>query len=105
LANALEATTRLWSDLDDQQRAHRLERMTALDDGLVLPIHRWASGRGLDAVLSGTDLAAGDFVRWCKQVIDLLDQIAQAASTPALRTTAERAVDRLRRGVVAYSSI
>jgi len=105
LARALTATTRLWSDLDDRQHAHRLERMSALDDGLVLPIHRWASGRGLDAVLSGTDLAAGDFVRWCKQVIDLLDQVAQAASTPALRTTAEHALDRLRRGVVAYSSV
>ena len=95
----------MWSDLDYRQNAHRLERMSALDDGLVLPIHRWASGRGLDAVLTGTDLAAGDFVRWCKQVIDLLDQIAQAASTPAVRATAEHALDRLKRGVVAYSSV
>ena len=105
LARSLAATRRLWSDLDDRQQAHRLERMSALDDGLVLPIHRWASGRGLGQVLAGTDLAAGDFVRWCKQVIDLLDQIAQGASTPILRTTAEHAVDRLKRGVVAYSSV
>ena len=35
------------------------------------------SGRHLQEVLNGTDLAAGDFVRWVKQVIDLLDQLAK----------------------------
>ncbi|HEY5515532.1 MAG TPA: hypothetical protein VIK12_04930, partial [Pengzhenrongella sp.] len=57
------------------------------------------------AVLRGSDLAAGDFVRWCKQVIDLLDQLSQAAPDPALAHTAHQAVSALRRGVVAYSSL
>ena len=56
-------------------------------------------------VLRGGELAAGDFVRWCKQVIDVLDQIAQAAPQPALRRTASAAVKAVRRGVVAYSSV
>jgi ATP-dependent RNA helicase HelY len=76
-----------------------------LDTGLVEPIHRWASGRGLDAVLRGGDLAVGDFVRWCKQVIDALDQVAKAAPRPALRAAAARAVEATRRGIVAYSSV
>jgi len=56
-------------------------------------------------VLQGGELAAGDFVRWCKQVIDLLDQLAVAAPTQRLRSTSQRAVGALRRGVVAYSSL
>ena len=46
-------------------------------------------------------MAAGDFVRRCKQLVDLLDQIADAAPTPKLRATARRAVEAVRRGVVA----
>jgi ATP-dependent RNA helicase HelY len=51
-------------------------------------------------------MAPGDFVRWVKQLIDLLDQISVAApeSSP-VRRTARQAVDVLRRGVVAYSVV
>jgi ATP-dependent RNA helicase HelY len=56
-------------------------------------------------VLKGSDLAAGDFVRWCKQVIDLLDQLSKAAPNPRVRESARRGVVALRRGVVSYSSI
>ncbi|MEI2641380.1 MAG: hypothetical protein V9G10_03355 [Candidatus Nanopelagicales bacterium] len=48
---------------------------------------------------------AGDFVRWCKQVIDCLGQIAAAAAPgDPVREVADRAADSLRRGVVDYSS-
>lgn len=105
LAVALDETVRVWSRLDDLETAHRIEATSPLDLGFVEAVHRWAAGRSLDAVLRGSDLTAGDFVRWCKQVIDVLDQLTQAAPTARLRTTAQRAVDQLRRGVVAYSSI
>ncbi len=55
-------------------------------------------------------MQAGDFVRWTKQVIDLLGQVADAAlradDPEAQETgrTARAAADLLRRGVVAYSS-
>jgi ATP-dependent RNA helicase HelY len=64
-------------------------------------MHRWASGQRLEAVLRGQEMAAGDFVRRCKQVVDLLDQIADAAPEPALRGTARKATDAVMRGVVA----
>jgi ATP-dependent RNA helicase HelY len=67
-------------------------------------VHDWAQGAHLDAVIDA-DLAAGDFVRWCKQVIDLLDQLADAAPTPGLRETAQRAVHAVRRGIVAVGSV
>jgi ATP-dependent RNA helicase HelY len=105
LGRALEQTVRIWSELEDLEAEHRLEATVPLDLGLVQAVHRWAAGRSLDAVLRGSDLAAGDFVRWCKQVIDLLDQLAQAAPDPTVRQTAHKAVTALRRGVVAYSSL
>ncbi len=105
LARALDETVRIWSELDDLESSHRLDATSELDLGLVEPIHRWASGRPLDAVLRSSELAAGDFVRWCKQVIDVLDQISGAAPDAAMRQTAERGVRALRRGVVAYSSV
>ncbi|MDM7853357.1 DEAD/DEAH box helicase [Cellulomonas alba] len=105
LATALEGTLRAWSELEDLESEHGLDTTQPLDTGLVDAVHRWATGRSLDTVLRGGDLSAGDFVRWCKQVIDVLDQVAQAAPHERLRTTARRAVDALRRGVVAYSSL
>ncbi|HEY5516392.1 MAG TPA: DEAD/DEAH box helicase [Pengzhenrongella sp.] len=105
LGRALDETVRIWSELDDLGRQHRIEPTGPLDLGLVEAVHRWAAGRSLEVVLKSSDLAAGDFVRWCKQVIDLLDQIAQAAPSARMREVAHRAVVGLRRGVVAYSSL
>ncbi len=105
LGLALDETVRIWSRLDDLEQARGLSATRRLDLGLIEPIHRWASGRGLANVLGGTDMAAGDFVRWCKQVIDLLDQVATASPAPRTRATARAAVDQVRRGVVAYSSV
>jgi ATP-dependent RNA helicase HelY len=71
-------------------------------------VHAWARGRELDNVLSReTELAAGDFVRWCRQLLDLLGQIQTAAAgagDDALRRSAVQAVAAVRRGVVAYSA-
>ncbi|SFJ97590.1 RNA helicase [Cellulomonas sp. KH9] len=105
LGRALDAAVRAWSELEDLEHGARLDTIQPLDLGLVEPIHRWAAGRSLDTVLRGSDLAAGDFVRWCKQVVDVLDQVAGAAPTERLRTTAGRAVSAVRRGVVAYSAV
>ena len=96
---------RAWSELDDLEAAHKVETTQPLDTGLVEAVHRWAAGRSLDAVLKGNELSAGDFVRWCKQVIDVLDQVSQAAPQERVRATARKAVDALRHGVVAYSSV
>lgn len=105
LARAIDATVRVWSHVDDVETAHRLDPTPVVDTTLVNPVHRWASGRSLESVLRGTDLAAGDFVRWCKQVIDVLDQLSLASPDAALADAAHRAVALVRRGVVAYVSV
>jgi ATP-dependent RNA helicase HelY len=51
-------------------------------------------------VLRDGGMSAGDFVRRCKQVVDLLGQIAQAAE-PEIARAARRASDAMLRGVVA----
>ena len=106
---ALNETIRIWSALDDRERQHRLDTSPEPDLGLAWAVHRWANGHTLESVLADSDLAAGDFVRWCKQVIDLLGQIETAAGTDEagerLRRNATEAIVKLRRGVVAYSSV
>src|SRR3954470_1870743 len=106
---ALDETVRIWSALEDAEHTHALEVTPQPDLGLAWAVHRWAAGARLESVLSDADLAAGDFVRWCKQVVDLLGQIEQAAGEAdggaALRRAAKDAIDAVRRGVVAYSSV
>jgi ATP-dependent RNA helicase HelY len=95
----------LWGRLDRLERDHRLEFLREPDLGFAWAAHSWASGATLDEVLNETDLAAGDFVRWMKQVLDLTGQIADAAGPGPLRATAREAIALLRHGVVAYSSL
>ena len=99
---ALSATEELWSDLDDLEREHRLPGSEPLATGLARAIRGWARGMPLDRVLEDADMAAGDFVRWCKQLIDLLDQLSIVADGE-LGRTARTALDAVRRGIVAYS--
>ncbi len=75
------------------------------DAGFAWAAQRWAEGEDLDDVLTGMDLAAGDFVRNMKQLIDVTGQVADASGDTALRTTARQAIERLRHGVVAYSNL
>ena len=95
----------LWADLDALEREHKLDFLREPDLGFAWAAYRWAEGAPLDEVLTETDLAAGDFVRWVKQLLDLTDQVADAAGDGALRKTAREASAALRRGVVAYSSV
>ncbi|WP_110183434.1 DEAD/DEAH box helicase [Nocardioides solisilvae] len=96
---------RLWGHLDALEKEHRLDFLREPDLGFAWAAHRWAEGDDLDDVLGAIDLAAGDFVRWMKQLLDLAGQVADAASGSPLRAVARETVDRLRRGVVAYSAL
>jgi ATP-dependent RNA helicase HelY len=101
---AFDQTTDLWARLDDLEREHQLPGTSPLSTGLTLAMHKWATGGSLDAALSIADQAAGDFVRWTKQTIDLLDQLSVVADS-AVGSTARKALDSIFRGIVAYSSV
>jgi ATP-dependent RNA helicase HelY len=97
---------RLWSSLRATERDAHLDFLREPDLGFAWAAWRWARGVPLDQVLGDIAQAPGDFVRWMKQLIDLLDQVADAApETSPVRTTATHAVRALRRGVVAYSGV
>ncbi|GAB6987402.1 DEAD/DEAH box helicase [Nocardioides pyridinolyticus] len=96
---------KLWGALDALERDHKLDFLRQPDLGFAWVAYRWAEGDELDDVLMVSDLAAGDFVRWMKQLIDLAGQVADAAGPTPLRENAREVVRRLRRGVVAYSAL
>ncbi|MFC7790379.1 DEAD/DEAH box helicase [Microbacterium sp. MAHUQ-60] len=102
---AYDATTRLWAELDDIEHDYSLPRTEPLAPGLAAAMHAWARGGSLDRVLIDADMAAGDFVRWAKQAIDLLDQLSIVAEDGELARTARRALDGVRRGIVAYAAV
>lgn len=102
--DTLGEMVKLWAELDRLEKDHRLDFLREPDLGFAWAAHRWASGGSLDAVLRGADLPAGDFVRWIRQVLDLIGQVADATDG-GVRDAARAAVDALRRGVVAYSSV
>ncbi|NHN54798.1 DEAD/DEAH box helicase [Calidifontibacter sp. DB0510] len=101
VGQAIDTAHDVWAGLVERAARHRLTPMAEPDPSIVWPVHRWAAGGRLETVLRGSDLSAGDFVRRCKQIVDLLDQVADAAPDDALRRTAKTAVDAVMRGVVA----
>ncbi|MDQ1582259.1 MAG: ATP-dependent helicase HelY [Microbacteriaceae bacterium] len=101
---ALEKTNEIWSRLDDLERENRLPGSEPVATGLSLAMHTWARGGSLNKVLEDAEMAAGDFVRWTKQTIDLLDQLSLVADGSVGRT-ARQALEAIRRGIVAYSSV
>ncbi|MEU4442251.1 DEAD/DEAH box helicase [Actinosynnema sp. NPDC050801] len=111
VSDALTATARLWAELEDDERRHRLDRTRQPDPGFAWAVYRWARGESLEKVLSaaeenGAELGAGDFVRWCRQVIDFLDQIRDVVGGgDPVGAAARKAVDALRRGVVAMATV
>lgn len=108
-AEAMAATVRVWSEITSQERAFGLPATREPDLGFAAALSAWARGGSLTdamtvAVAGGTDVTAGDFVRWCRQAVDLLDQVAVVADG-VVAETAGAAVTALRRGVVAMGSV
>jgi len=144
VGDVLTAMARTWGELDDLEKRNGLSFLRAPDPGFVWAAYRWVRGAKLEDVLDSVPgLTPGDFVRSIKQLVDLLDQIAAAASRdtasrdtasrdtasrdtasrdtasrdteverePAARrdrdvaATARAAIDAMRRGVIAYTTL
>jgi ATP-dependent RNA helicase HelY len=101
--DAMTQIRRIWREVSLVERDTRLERGPEPDIGFSEVAYGWAAGRTLPVVLEGTDLTAGDFVRWVRQVADFAGQIADAAGPGELRDTAHQLVRATRRGVVSYA--
>ena len=109
MADAMNATLRIHAELITDEQLHRLPLTRQPDAGFALALHQWAAGAPLGycmsaAAESGAELTPGDFVRQCRQAIDLLQQVAKTAYTDDVRANARRAVDAIQRGVVAIGA-
>ncbi|MEW1926827.1 DEAD/DEAH box helicase [Streptomyces sp. NPDC088360] len=109
---SLGEMVRIWGRLDALEEDFKINQAEGVgqrepDLGFAWAAYMWASDKGLDEVLREIEMPAGDFVRWCKQVIDVLGQISAAAPREGstVAKNARKAVDQLLRGVVAYSSV
>jgi ATP-dependent RNA helicase HelY len=108
IRDALADTARVWGDITEDETELGLPPSREPELGFVWPAYRWARQESLSRALRGdgdsigTELSAGDFVRWCKQVLDLLDQIASAPgeTDSPVPDRARSATRALRRGVV-----
>lgn len=96
-----EAET-IWKRLYQLEEQQALSTTDEPDRGLVKPMYRWTEGKSLSESLRGTDIAAGDFVRWAKQSLDLLGQVAEVAEAETAARI-RRTINAVRRGVVADS--
>jgi len=110
VTDALAETARLWVSLEADERRHKLERTRQPDAGFAWTVYRWARGESLERVMTaaesaGSEFSAGDFVRWCRQVIDLLDQLRDVVGEgEPVGAAAREAVRAIRRGVVALGT-
>ena len=101
---AMTEVRQIWHKVSLVERDARLARGPEPDIGFSDAAYAWAAGRSLASVLEGSELTAGDFVRWVRQVSDFAGQIADAAGPGELREVARELVRAMRRGVVVYSA-
>ncbi|WP_422769470.1 DEAD/DEAH box helicase [Plantactinospora sp. WMMC1484] len=108
VSDAVGETLKIWAELEADEAERGLEATREPDLGFVWPVYRWARGEALAKVLASGhnldgDMPAGDFVRWARQVVDLLGQVADSTGASVeVRGTARQAMATINRGVLAY---
>jgi len=102
LGDALMHMVRTWGELKDVESQNRVDHLREMDPGFIWPTSRWARGQSIARVLKNSDLQPGDFVRWTKQVIDLLGQVAIATDDEQIAKTARAALESIDRGIVSW---
>ena len=116
LGQCLRAQLGVSHRLHDLESLARIEASSGAEPALAGAVQAWCDGAQLADILDATELTAGDFVRWCKQLLDVVGQIAslsppQDATPEQARTVtdlsmraAEASLD-LNRGVVSWSAV
>jgi len=99
-AGAVDA---VWKELVAEEAHRGLPTTSPPDGGFARLAHDWAAGADLADVFEADEIGAGDFVRNCRQLLDLLRQIRDAF--PELSSRAAAAVRAVDRGIVAAGGI
>ena len=95
---------RIHQDVRRVEEANQVALTRDLDPGFTSTVFAWAEGKPLQDVLAEAQLAAGDFVRNCKQLLDLLRQLEEVAPAPVAGTV-RAAQAAVRHSVVAYTGV
>ncbi len=95
---------RIWRRVRRTEDEHQVQLCRELEQGFATPIWHWAQGRPLEEILAETDMAPGDFIRNCKQLLDLMRQVEDVAPEGAA-TLVHHARTAVARGVVAYTGV
>jgi ATP-dependent RNA helicase HelY len=85
--------------LDEAERRAGLGATRGPEAGFATTAYRWTSGESLETIFGEDPAGIGDFVRNCRQLLDVLRQIADVA--PETVEQAMAAVQSIDRGVVA----
>ena len=116
LGQCLRAQLGISHRIHDLESLARIEASSGAEPALAGSVQAWCDGAQLADILNTTELTAGDFVRWCKQLLDVVGQIAslsppsdaapeQARAVTELSLRAAEASLDLNRGVVSWSAV
>ena len=119
LGQCLRAQLGVSHRIHDLESLARIEASSGAEPALAGSVQAWCDGAQLADILDVTELTAGDFVRWCKQLLDVVGQIASLSPPPdanhyapsrpdavtSLSMRACRASLDLNRGVVSWSAV
>jgi ATP-dependent RNA helicase HelY len=106
----------MWKTVRRAEESHQVELCRELELGFATPVFHWANGQPLETVLGETRMTPGDFVRNCKQLIDLLRQIEEASIADGgtgtgiegdggNNSSVRAARKAINRGVIAYTGL
>ena len=97
------AVLALWKQLTADERGARLNETRQPEWGFASIARGWARGLSLEELFDDDRLAAGDFVRTIRQLLDLIRQLRD--TFPALAEVAGDAVGTIDHGVVSAGGI
>lgn len=93
----------LWRNLEERERRAKLALTRMPDNGFTGFAFGWARGLSLEELFADDELAAGDFVRTARQLLDVLRQVRD--TYPHLAAVAREAITEIDRGVVSAGGI
>ncbi|MCD4549426.1 DEAD/DEAH box helicase [Schaalia sp. lx-260] len=104
LAEAWDSACRVLARVNEIETEVGAHVSPPLHPGLMAATAAWARGASLTVALSECEVQGGDFVRWMRQVMDVLDQLRRVADEDVAEVMLQ-ARQALAHGVVAWSAL
>jgi ATP-dependent RNA helicase HelY len=99
IAERYDGIEQIWRRIATMEDRRGIAGNRRPDPGFVAYAHAWASGADLEDIFGDDRFSAGDFVRNCRQLLDLMRQMRDAF--PPIARLASLAIEATDRGIVA----